>query len=124
MRRGGAPQRTPVGIDTTWIDVAPAPQRVIRKICRFVHAGFGSTATASSIARIVDDQQRGVGRPEITDRRPDGAYRLAVSVEPKKGGGGRRGAAKGRQIPPHELRPIVHPQFDLLSMTQSLERIR
>src|SRR5437016_13913731 len=109
MRRGGAPQRTPVGIDTTWIDVAPAPQRVAREICRFVHASFGSTPPASSIAGIVEHQQRRIRRPEIADNRPDGAYRLAVSVEPKKGGGGRRGAAKGRQIPPHELRPIVHP---------------
>src|SRR5437867_1823068 len=109
MRGGGAPQGTTVDVHAMSIDVRTRDQRVVGEIGGLIHARFGRTAPACSIARIIDDQQGGMGWPEIADCWPDGADRLAVAIEPKEGGGSRRGAAKGRQKPPDELRPIVHP---------------
>ena len=64
-----------------------------------------------------------MGRAEVADNRPDGADGFAVAVKPKQSGGGRRGAAEGRQKPATQLCPIVHRQFDLLPVANRLDRV-
>src|SRR5437870_10014177 len=117
MRGGGAPQGTAVDVHAMAIDLRTSDKRIVREIGGLIHARFGRSAPACSIARIIDDEQGGMGWPEIADCWPDCADRLAVSIEPKEGGegaagsgGGRRG---GRQIPSGELRPILHLQPNL-----------
>src|SRR5436190_23605761 len=101
MRGGRAPQGTAVDIDALAIDVRTRDQRVVSEIGGLIHARFGGSAAARSITRIIDDEQRCVGRPEIPDYRPEGGDRLTVAVERQKsGGGGGRGAAGG-EIPSH-----------------------
>src|SRR6267143_1878477 len=104
MRGGGACQGTAVDVHAMAIDVRTRDKGVVSEIGGLIHARFGRSAPACSIARIIDDQQGGMGWPEIADCWPDGADRLAVPIKPKKGGGGRRGAAKGRQSRSEERR--------------------
>src|SRR5712664_658009 len=69
----GAPQGTAVDVNAISIDFRTGHKRIVREISGRIQAGFSCSAAACSIARIVDDQERGIWRPEIADDGPDGA---------------------------------------------------
>src|SRR6266436_3430700 len=130
MRGGGAPQGTAVDVHAMAIDLRTRDKRVVREIGGLVHARFGRSAPACSIARIVDDEQGGTGWPEIANGGPNRGNRFAIAVEPQQAGRFYRPSPplaalrRRRQIPSGELRPILHLQLNLLTVSDRAYGIR